>query len=227
MKTQYVVQANRKNRTQWEKEGKVTMKIMKIGAAAGLLMLVGCRASNTTSQIPFFDWIRLDGTTRQTKPPVPVDSIGDKYIATVKNGVLLEPYNTTTIGKAFEATFSNPKWSTFESAKGQRVVEFEGQLKPEAYKETFDHIKKCIDSAEVINCSALFGGWAGTADFRHTHTDTEIEVAASTVTFQFVFDATDASSFCLSYIDPDPWSNVAGFPGDNNLQKWVISYIYN
>ena len=167
----------------------------------------------------------------QTAPSIPED---DKYVATVRGGILSAPYNTTTIGKAFEATFTNWKWESKESDKGARFVEFTGRLKPDAYKETFDRHKKCIDSAEarhdsagaVFGCSGEFGGWAGTAEFRHAHTDAEIEIAASTATFRFIFDATNDSSFGVGYVDTDPWANVAGFPDNNSSQEWILGYIY-
>jgi hypothetical protein len=167
----------------------------------------------------------------QTAPSTPED---DKYVATVRGSVLSAPYNTTTIGKAFEATFTNWKWESKESEKGARFVEFTGRLKPDAYKERFDRHKKCIDSAEarhdsagaVFGCSGEFGGWAGTAESRHAHTDAEIEIAASTATFRFIFDATNDMSFRVGYVDTDPWANVVGFPDDNSSQDWILGYIY-
>jgi hypothetical protein len=158
---------------------------------------------------------------------------GDKYVTAVKNGVLSVPYNTTTISKAFEATFSDSKWASKESEKGARFVEFTGRLKAEDYKKRFDHHKSCVDGAEARNkpdeiltdCSTMFGGeggWVGTPEFRHTHTDAEIEVAASTVTFQFVFNAVDPSSFRVGYIDLIPWANVPGI----SSTETVLNHIY-
>ncbi|MGA2590108.1 MAG: hypothetical protein ABSH32_09350 [Bryobacteraceae bacterium] len=48
-------------------------------------------------------------------------------IETVRNGVLTN-YNSTTVGKAFEGTFQNAKWTTIETAKGQTVVQFDGTV---------------------------------------------------------------------------------------------------
>jgi hypothetical protein len=48
-------------------------------------------------------------------------------ITTARNGVLAE-YNTTTVGKTFEGTFQNPKWTTFETPKGQTAIQFDGTL---------------------------------------------------------------------------------------------------
>jgi hypothetical protein len=55
----------------------------------------------------------------------------DSVISTVRNGVL-EQYNTTTVGKAFEGTFPNGQWSSGETAKGATVVEFNGTIRVDA-----------------------------------------------------------------------------------------------
>lgn len=48
-------------------------------------------------------------------------------IGIVKNGVLKD-YPSTTVGKAFEGTFQNGKWKSFETPKGATVVEFDGTI---------------------------------------------------------------------------------------------------
>jgi hypothetical protein len=45
----------------------------------------------------------------------------------VRNGVLAD-YSTTTVGKAFEGTFQNAKWTSLETPKGQRIVQFDGTI---------------------------------------------------------------------------------------------------
>ena len=55
-------------------------------------------------------------------------------IGQVKNGVLAE-YNTTTVGKAFEGTFRDSRWTQFETQKGAVIVEFNGTI-------TFDALKR-------------------------------------------------------------------------------------
>jgi hypothetical protein len=161
---------------------------------------------------------------------------GDKYVAAVRNGVFAAPYNTTTVGKAFEATFTDPKWESKESDKGARFVEFTGRLKPEDYKQRFDLHKSCVDAAKspneiLTNCSTMFGGeggWVGKPEFRHAHTDAEIEIAASTVTFQFVFDAANPSSFRVGYIDLNPWANVSGIDSTSTdqINANILGFIY-
>jgi hypothetical protein len=37
-------------------------------------------------------------------------------------------YQTTTIGKAFDGSFDNEKWTTFEANKGERIVRFTGEI---------------------------------------------------------------------------------------------------
>jgi len=205
--------------------------VVLVGAAGVLTDKAGWKVPNVQTASTVSAAFPPSNSTAPSTPSLPED---DKYVAAVRNGVLAAPYNTTTIGKAFEATFTNWKWESKESDKGARFVEFTGSLKPDAYKERFDRHKKCIDSAEarhdsagaVFGCSGEFGGWAGTAEFRHAHTDAEIEIAASTATFRFIFDATNDSSFGVGYVDTDPWANVAGFPDDNSSQEWILGYIY-
>jgi hypothetical protein len=50
-------------------------------------------------------------------------------IDVVKDGVLAD-HNTTTVGKALEGTFQNPKWTSFETPKKEVVVEFNGTAGP-------------------------------------------------------------------------------------------------
>jgi hypothetical protein len=56
--------------------------------------------------------------------------VGDVgVVETVRKGVLTG-YNSTTVGKAFEGTFQNPKWTSFKTPKGATVVEFNGTFVP-------------------------------------------------------------------------------------------------
>jgi hypothetical protein len=54
----------------------------------------------------------------------------DSDVNIVRNGVL-KAHNTTTVGKAFEGTFQNAKWTSFETPKGATVVEFNGKVQPD------------------------------------------------------------------------------------------------
>jgi hypothetical protein len=50
---------------------------------------------------------------------------------TVRDGVL-NGFNTTTVGKAFDATFPDGKWTSLVSPKGVSVVEFSGTVTADA-----------------------------------------------------------------------------------------------
>jgi len=81
----------------------------------------------------------------------------DKYISAVRQGTMAG-HDTTTIGKAFEATFRNPQWQSGETSKGARFVEFTGMLPEEVYKESYN---KCLAEIEefksVASISTLMG----------------------------------------------------------------------
>ena len=63
----------------------------------------------------------------------------DKYVSIVKNGHLTEFSKTETVGEAFDDFFASPKWKSFKSEKGDRIVEFNGEC------EYFDErVKVCI-----------------------------------------------------------------------------------
>jgi hypothetical protein len=82
---------------------------------------------------------KIGGAVSDASPAAPPSvPWGDSLVSLVRKGVLNAPYNTTTVGQAFEATFTDCKWNSNTSAKGERFVEFTGRLKPEMYKDTFD-----------------------------------------------------------------------------------------
>lgn len=51
----------------------------------------------------------------------------DLYVSKVQNSVL-DGHPETTISKAFNSAFDNPKWSSHETPKGARIVVFEGAI---------------------------------------------------------------------------------------------------
>jgi predicted RNA-binding Zn-ribbon protein involved in translation (DUF1610 family) len=77
----------------------------------------------------------------------------DKYVAAVRDGVMVS-HNTTTIGKAFEATFTHCKWESKETDKGARFVELTGRMRPDAYRETHDRAaaryQACLSDIEDV-----------------------------------------------------------------------------
>jgi len=96
-------------------------------ALIGTLALTGCQTSKTSAA-------SNASTTSATSTAAPAPQGDPSIIAVVKNGVLAE-YNTTTVGKAFEGTFQNAKWSSFETAKGEVVVEFNGTGASDAFRQ--------------------------------------------------------------------------------------------
>jgi len=58
---------------------------------------------------------------------------GNSDINFVKKGTM-NSYETTTIGKAFDASFDETKWEVFESKKGEKVVQFAGKISEDLHK---------------------------------------------------------------------------------------------
>lgn len=56
-----------------------------------------------------------------------INSMGCSDASIVKNGHT-ENFPNTTIGKAFEASFDDPKWQVIETKKGQKIVQFSGKI---------------------------------------------------------------------------------------------------
>jgi hypothetical protein len=87
---------------------------------------LGCRSADK----PVTAAASESGSNRRPELPA-TGSTTD--IDLVKNGVL-QQFPSTTVGKAFGGTFQNPQWRSFETAKGQRIVEFTGTIKPAALR---------------------------------------------------------------------------------------------
>ncbi len=103
--------------------------VLPILTAIGLFVCVGCQSSRPSASQ---ENSASSESSTQTAPSTPAPAIPtNPEIELVKNGVLPE-YNSTTVGKAFEGTFQNPKWSSFETPKGATIVEFDGTV---LYKE--------------------------------------------------------------------------------------------
>ena len=58
---------------------------------------------------------------------------GNSDINSIKNETM-NGYETTTIGKAFDASFDETKWEAFESKKGEKVVQFAGKISEDLHK---------------------------------------------------------------------------------------------
>ena len=59
------------------------------------------------------------------EPRFSINEPGSKHRAQLR---VLTNYNTTTVGKAFEGTFQDAKWSSFDTPKGETVVQFDGTV---------------------------------------------------------------------------------------------------
>jgi hypothetical protein len=111
----------------------------------------------------------------------------------VRNGVF-EEHNTTTVGKAFEGTFQDAKWSTFETPKGAIVVQFDGTVTAEvlkaagfiwyAYHEPSATEKACIESSFGIIADCVEAA----------------SLPPVPVRFQFLISA-DKKTFKIGYVD--------------------------
>ena len=115
--------------------------ISMVFAVLGALFLVGCAQKPST-----------DASRPSTAPGTVADvrdAVDMVAVNTVKSGTFPQ-YQTTTIGKAFEGTFQNPKWRSFTGKKGANVVEFTGIIPAlELVKAGIDrpHNEDCIVKA--------------------------------------------------------------------------------
>jgi hypothetical protein len=66
---------------------------------------------------------------------------GNSDVSLVKDGTM-NGYETTTIGKAFEASFDDTKWEGFESKKGERVVQFTGKISKDLHNSVTDEVRQ-------------------------------------------------------------------------------------
>jgi hypothetical protein len=99
---------------------------LAVVALIGTVAFTGCQTSKTS--------VASKDSSLATGSPSAATSLDDALvIAVVKNGILTD-YNTTTVGKAFEGTFQNPHWTSFETPKGAMVVEFTGTVSPNALR---------------------------------------------------------------------------------------------
>ncbi len=53
---------------------------------------------------------------------------GTSPVEALQNGILNHFNNTTAVGKAFEGTFQNAKWSSFATPRGTVIVQFDGTV---------------------------------------------------------------------------------------------------
>lgn len=155
----------------------------------------------------------------------------DPDINMIKNGVLNE-YNTTTIGKAFNASFDNFTWSSFQTDKGVKIVEFSGSITQELHNYfipdpsvspqyvLYAHLLKDADEQDLQNLETGLGQLTlmtmlskledktkSNASFRKELNDAFVQVGDKVV-FQWAI-AQDRNSFETSYIDYTPWGRLS------------------
>lgn len=198
-------------------------------AMVGLLACGGCQTATTAT---------ASGASNSSQADAPATS-HNQEIEAVKNGTLAG-YNSTTVGRAFEGTFQNSKWTSFVSPKGQLIVQFDGTverdvLRRNGFTGTSDRIdlyKQCLketgreaDGPEVAKC-----------------VDEKFATNTLPVTFQFAFSI-DKSSFTLTHIDQKAFvedhtfqyqGSYAGQPAirtggsmDATDQNRVLAFIYH
>jgi hypothetical protein len=95
--------------------------------AVGLFTCVGCQSLTSST---------AKGATTKPEPTeqTPPPTHRGPEVEVVRSGVLGR-YDSTTVGKAFEGTFQNAKWSSFETPKGATVVQFDGTVTADALKK--------------------------------------------------------------------------------------------
>src|SRR5260221_378331 len=86
-------------------------------AVVAIALSVGCQSSRSSA-----------ASKDPTDSSPSTTAVDTSAVTVVKNGILAD-HDSTTVGKAFDGTFQNAKWSSFETPKGEVVVEFEGTIK--------------------------------------------------------------------------------------------------
>lgn len=69
---------------------------------------------------------------------------GDSAVKMIKNGTM-QGYETTTIGKAFDASFEKPTWRSFETDKGEKIVEFSGIITQKLHDTAIAYLYRDFD----------------------------------------------------------------------------------
>jgi hypothetical protein len=143
-----------------------------------LLLLAGCSTPKTAA-VPAAKSGVAVVQTAEGLIPVKSDPAGrqaDPYVAIVRGGTM-SGYSQATIGKAFEAAFSDVHWSSQQPKDGARVVTFTGFLPANMRRD----------------CGAVKAGAPASPC-----------APEAKVTFEWTF-ASDGHLFHLSHADPEPW----------------------
>ncbi|KAA0693903.1 hypothetical protein DT594_11290 [Halopseudomonas laoshanensis] len=65
---------------------------------------------------------------------ISIAGCGKSDISTVRNGTISN-YNSTTIDKAFSASFDKAEWQSYETERGERIVKFSGKISEKLHRE--------------------------------------------------------------------------------------------
>jgi hypothetical protein len=163
-------------------------------ATIGFLSSVGCQSSQISNP---------------GSPEKAVSHAETKAIDLVKNGILkidkddgtFKSYDSTTVGKAFDGTFQDGKWTSFETDKGATVVEFNGTIK------------------QAVLRGAGFHPIDRRSDVSSPEEDNLV------IKFQFKVSV-DQTRFELSAMDWNPWITL-GSTGMVHDEDAVLSFIYH
>ncbi len=82
-------------------------------------------------------------------------------VSTVKNGVM-NGYEGTSIGKAFEASFDEPKWETIKTKKGQTIVRFTGKISKKLHETAVNSTRRKLEEA-IKEAQSKYGDAFGEA----------------------------------------------------------------
>lgn len=118
----------------------------------------------------------------------------------VVRGGLLAGYNSTTVGKAFEGTFRNPKWTSFATPKGATVVEFNGAIALGALHAALFYPP--VSEEQYATCKQ-----SGVEDRNHDDYRACVDALTYPVKFQFTM-ATDNRTFEIGYMSPEPFQHT-------------------
>jgi len=180
-----------------------------LGGIALLVVLAGLALQKAGS----FPKTGADNSSASRQPSeskLPALPQTDTFVSAVRNSVMAR-YNTTTIGKAFEATFTDSRWESGETNKGARVVEFTGKLPQSAYQKPYEELRGIYR-----DCVARWG------EGPEHCVPVPDEKTIANVKFQWTFTA-DGHSFELTYVDTAHWSLILStFPTTDE----ILAYVY-
>jgi len=137
-------------------------------------------------------------------------------VGMVKNG-LLPGYTAMTVGTAFDQTFQNGKWTSFQNDEGT-LVEFTGTVKGSALDKAQFNIYPLIEnSAEYQKCAAKSQNFKPCVENVTNH-------LVVPVRFQFLVNL-DRRTFDLRFVDLKPFTKYQ--PNNElNSRDAALAFVY-